>query len=161
LDDVRTDLRRGTWRRPELGRQRLDEYAVWSTSRELKPRTRELYAGLLDLRILPALGASRLDQLTPQSVRDWHNALADTGAVRRLPTGQYQASCTDRYGQRHTSAHYESERAARQWLAQTRRRLRLGGPTARAQSYRLLRTIMNEAVRDSAIVANPCVIRGT
>ena len=34
------------------------------------------------------------------------------------------------------------------------------GQTARAQSYRLLRTILNQAVRDGEITANPCQIRG-
>lgn len=34
------------------------------------------------------------------------------------------------------------------------------GPTARARSYSLLRTILGEAVRDGAITANPCTIRG-
>lgn len=33
------------------------------------------------------------------------------------------------------------------------------GPTAQAQSYRVLRTIMGQAVRDGEIEANPCVIR--
>jgi len=37
---------------------------------------------------------------------------------------------------------------------------RTTGPTARAQSYRLVRTILNDAIRDEAIVANPCTIRG-
>ena len=32
------------------------------------------------------------------------------------------------------------------------------GPTARAQAYRLLRTILNQAVRDGEIPANPCQI---
>lgn len=34
------------------------------------------------------------------------------------------------------------------------------GPTARAQSYRLLRTILNQAVRDQELQSNPCQIRG-
>jgi integrase len=33
------------------------------------------------------------------------------------------------------------------------------GPTARAQAYRLLRTICNQAVRDGELAANPCQIR--
>ena len=36
----------------------------------------------------------------------------------------------------------------------------LTGLTARAQSYRLLRAILNEALRDEVITTNPCVIRG-
>jgi integrase len=34
------------------------------------------------------------------------------------------------------------------------------GPTARAQSYRLLRAIFNQAVRDGEITSNPCQLRG-
>jgi hypothetical protein len=72
LEDVHADMRRGSWRRPELGAQRLDEYAIaWLTSREdLKPRTRDLYARLLDLHILPTLGPGQLDQITPQLVQE-------------------------------------------------------------------------------------------
>jgi integrase len=115
LDDVRSEIRRGTWRRPELGQQRLDEYAVaWLTARDdLKPRTQDLYADLLDLHVFPILGGVSLERLTPQLVRQWHREL----------------------GQR-------------------------TGATRRAQAYRLLRTITNQAVRDGAIVTSPCVLRG-
>lgn len=34
------------------------------------------------------------------------------------------------------------------------------GPTARAQSYRLLRTVLGQAVRDGEMAANPCQLRG-
>lgn len=34
------------------------------------------------------------------------------------------------------------------------------GPTAQAQSYRLLRTILNQAVRDGELASNPCQIVG-
>lgn len=34
------------------------------------------------------------------------------------------------------------------------------GPTSQAQSYRILRTILNEAVRDELIPSNPCMVRG-
>jgi integrase len=47
--------------------------------------------------------------------------------------------------------------AVKVWWAD---RLKRGAPTARARAYALLRTIMNEAIRDSAIQANPCTIRG-
>ena len=111
LDDTAHELRHGTWRRPELARQRLDDYSIaWLTSRDdLKPRTRELYAGLLDRHILPTLGALELEQLSPVVVREWHTRLGRTT-----------------------------------------------GTTARAQSYRLLRTITRQAVRDGALVVSPC-----
>jgi integrase len=113
LEDVQADMRRGLWRRPELGAQRLDDYAIaWLTSRDdFKPRTRDLYARLLDLHILPTLGPTQLDQITAPLVREWHRELGSRT-----------------------------------------------GPTARAQAYRLLRTVLNQAVRDLALAHNPCVI---
>ncbi|WP_406817537.1 tyrosine recombinase XerC [Mycobacterium sp. M23085] len=44
----------------------------------------------------------------------------------------------------------------RSWYAKTAK----GTPTLRAHCYSLLRTIMNDAVRDRKASANPCVIRG-
>lgn len=53
----------------------LAEYtAPWLAGRELKPRTREHYARLLDVHILPALGDVPLPQITPSRVRAWHAA---------------------------------------------------------------------------------------
>ena len=81
---------------PELGEQRLDDYAMsWLTaSGDLKLRTRDLYASLRDLLILPTLGPAAIAAITPRDVRDWHTDLGEST-----------------------------------------------GPTARAQSYRLLRAI--------------------
>jgi integrase len=47
--------------------------------------------------------------------------------------------------------------AVRDWHAGMKDRI---GPTARAHAYGLLRTIMNTAVADDAIPANPCRVRG-
>jgi integrase len=47
--------------------------------------------------------------------------------------------------------------AVREWFANLRTST---GPTARAHSYGLLRTIMNTAVADELIAANPCRVRG-
>ncbi|WP_026874745.1 site-specific integrase [Jiangella gansuensis] len=46
----------------------------------------------------------------------------------------------------------------RSWYAEALRGT--GGKTSIAQSYRFLRTVMNAAVRDEAIVRNPCMIPG-
>jgi integrase len=50
-----------------------------------------------------------------------------------------------------------SPTAVREWHATLRERT---GPTARALAYGLLRTIMNTAVADELIAANPCRVRG-
>jgi integrase len=47
--------------------------------------------------------------------------------------------------------------AVREWFAKLRT---FTGPTARAHAYGLLRTIMNTAVADELIAANPCRVRG-
>ena len=47
--------------------------------------------------------------------------------------------------------------AVREWHARLRTAT---GPTMRAHAYGLLRTIMNTAVADEVIVANPCRVRG-
>jgi len=68
------DQARGHWTDPTAGREALGAYADrWLTARvNLKPRTRELYEGLLRLHILPQLGGYRLGRLTPDVVRTWH-----------------------------------------------------------------------------------------
>ena len=48
----------------------------WLAGRDLRPRTRALYRGLLDRHILPGLGALPLDALTPFVVRRWHEQTA-------------------------------------------------------------------------------------
>lgn len=47
--------------------------------------------------------------------------------------------------------------AVREWHADLKDRT---GPTARAHAYALLRTIMNTAVADEVVPANPCRVRG-
>ncbi|MGH3538727.1 MAG: tyrosine-type recombinase/integrase [Pseudonocardiaceae bacterium] len=47
--------------------------------------------------------------------------------------------------------------AVRTWHAETGKRT---GPTARAHAYALLRTVLNTAVADDLIAANPCRVRG-
>jgi integrase len=86
LSTVRADLQRGTWRKPELARQRFDQFAVaWISSREdLKLRTKAYYASLLDLHLIPAFGFLELRQIDPQTVRQWHIGGSETmGAITR------------------------------------------------------------------------------
>lgn len=75
------DRSRGAWVDPRRGRITLAEYAgQWMAHRtDLRPRTRELYQGLLDHHILPALGEARLAALRPSHVRSWYGRLRDTG----------------------------------------------------------------------------------
>lgn len=81
------DVERGTWAPPEgraTSTTTLKDYsATWLASRDLKPRTRLLYRGLLDDLVLPELADARLDRITPTTVRNWYGTLnADTPTRR-------------------------------------------------------------------------------
>lgn len=74
LAGTRTTVDRGSWVDPDAERIPLQEYATrWLQDRVgLRPRTRELYEGLLRLHIVPALGDLKLVELTPPRIRSWH-----------------------------------------------------------------------------------------
>lgn len=117
LDRTGTEIVDQAWRDPALARVRLVEYTTWwlENRPELRPRTRELYEGLLRLHITPELGHCRFETLTTATVRVWHAELLRKGKP---------------------------------------------GPSTIAKTYRLLRTILNDAVEDGLLVRNPCTIRG-
>src|SRR3954467_13943884 len=69
----RTDRSRGGWVDPVAGRIPLGT-SSWRWLRErsgLRPRTVELYEGLLRLHILPVLGETNLSALNTAAVRTW------------------------------------------------------------------------------------------
>jgi integrase len=115
LDAERGDVIRGTWLAQRGGKETLTVYApAWLIGRtDLKPRTVDLYARLIDLHILPTLGRYALRDLTPALVKAWHAKLGKST-----------------------------------------------GPTARAQSYRVLRAMLNDAIREKELTENPCQVRG-
>jgi Phage integrase, N-terminal SAM-like domain len=89
--------------------------STWLEDRRLEPRSRELYAMLLRLHIMPWFGDLALDRITPPMVRSWRTDLLRQG---------------------------RSESTA-------------------AKSYRLLRAILNTAVKDDRLLGeNPCRMRG-
>jgi len=68
---------RGLWVDPRAAGVSLSAYAaVWMAQRTLRPRTVELYKGLLTRHILPTFGSLALGRITPASVRAWHADLA-------------------------------------------------------------------------------------
>jgi integrase len=80
LSTVEADVARGTYIDPRAGDISLREYAEhWLDHRILRPRTVELYQGLLDRYILPRLGDVQLGKLTPITVRGWHARMARRG----------------------------------------------------------------------------------
>jgi integrase len=86
LATVEADLARSSWQAPTATRAQAPTFAVyardWLAARDLKPRTRALYRGLLDQLLLDDLEDLELDQITPTAVRSWHGQL-DTGPTRR------------------------------------------------------------------------------
>ena len=67
LAAVRADRDRGTWVDPPAGTVAFEAYArSWLETRELRPRTVDLYEGLLRLHILPTLGSLRWRRSRPQ-----------------------------------------------------------------------------------------------
>lgn len=74
----RADRSRGAWVDPRRGKVTLAEWAgEWMAQRsDLRPRTRELYQGLLDRHILPHLCDTALSGLRPTQVRFWHARLS-------------------------------------------------------------------------------------
>ncbi len=77
LNAQETHQAEGRWVDPSAGCVTLTAYADdWLEQRpDLRLRTRETYRGLLDLHILPTLGATDLARLTPAAVRRWHARL--------------------------------------------------------------------------------------
>ncbi len=79
LNDIESELRRGTWNDPDASKgPLLSEYAPqWIASRRssktnkpLAVRTRELYEDLFRLHIDPFLGHLRLADITVDHVRE-------------------------------------------------------------------------------------------
>ena len=104
------------WQPPEQSKIMFGGYAThWVADRRLEPRSRELYAMLLRLHIMPWFGDLTLDRITTPIVRSWRTDLLRQG---------------------------RSESTA-------------------AKSYRLLRAILNTAVKDDRLLReNPCRMRG-
>jgi len=68
------DRHRGNWIDPRDGRVTFEAYSQrWLHERTtLRPRTRELYEGLLRLHIVPFFALRELGSITPPMVRQWH-----------------------------------------------------------------------------------------
>ena len=71
----RTEMSGGDWK-PPIKAVAFGDYAeTWLEGRDLKPRTRALYRGLLDKWILPTFERTALRAITPESVRSWYSRL--------------------------------------------------------------------------------------
>lgn len=74
------DQARGAWVDPRAGRTKFGEYARrWLEGRtDLRPRTAELYAGLLRRHLLPTFGRSELGAISTSAVRSWRSKMLST-----------------------------------------------------------------------------------
>lgn len=82
LAQMDLDRARGGWVDPDAGAVPLATYVEqWLVERPepLRPRTVELYRGLLRLHILPTFGRVHLNRITSASVRSWHASLRQAG----------------------------------------------------------------------------------
>jgi integrase len=81
LASMEGDMLRGDWSAPEPSQVRLAVYgAAWIRERPgLRPKTAQLYEGLLRLHIAPGLGRLSVADLTPARVRSWRADLLDGG----------------------------------------------------------------------------------
>lgn len=214
LATVRADMVRGTWR-PPVTATTLDEWAsaYLATRLDLAPRTRDLYADVLERWIsapltLPprsdlasnppapaatiTLGHSDLSDITVADVRQWYAAARHTARTRAE-----QRALSAQRRQRAAAVHHARAWARTQGLAvKDTGRLpsavlkawtAAGSPAARAaaltpdgqpahhgpasvpsdagraqvaQAYRLLHMLLNQAMAEGRIDANPCQIPG-
>jgi integrase len=87
LEGQNADVAAGLWMAPTSGadrRQTLRTYSRrWLRERDLRPRTRDLYDGLLEKWVLPDLGDLPLERIKPATVQTWYASLpSDRPPVR-------------------------------------------------------------------------------
>lgn len=82
LDARKREIDAGTWVPPRLAAKQAaqvrtfgDYSEQWLEMRDLKPRTREHYRRILDRHILPRFADTRLPDIAPADVREWHASI--------------------------------------------------------------------------------------
>lgn len=82
------EIRQGEWLDPDAGKVRFGEYAdTWVSDSVLKPRTEELYRGLLKNHLKPAFGQTFLTDIREADVRRWRKERLRTGPQQARPFG--------------------------------------------------------------------------
>jgi len=92
LAQVQADRSRGVLVDPRAGSVPFGEYAAsWLAQRaDLRPRTVELYNGLLRRHLLPHFARTPIDRITPGEVRRWHAARIASGLGRSTVAKAYR-----------------------------------------------------------------------
>ena len=82
------EIRRGDWLDPEAGKVSFGEYASsWIRDHVLKPRTLELYAGLLKNHLALTFGDVDLGRIREADIRRWRKERLDAGQRQARPFG--------------------------------------------------------------------------
>ena len=82
------EIRQGDWIDPDAGRISFGEYAAtWIGEQILKPRTEELYRGLLRNHLLPAFGNVPIGDIREAAVRRWRKERLAAGPRQQRPFG--------------------------------------------------------------------------
>ena len=178
LATQRADVTRGLWRSPDLGAVLLHDYmSTYLDSRaDLRPSTLSLYRRIAPRWIYPELGSGpdrislgkhSLSELTPVLLRTWHKQLKQATEL--------SATTSRRAVRGHPARHWAREkglpipssgRLPQQLLADYAaagspppRRAKSSstntGRTQAAHAYRLLRTVLNQAVKDGYLESQP------
>lgn len=136
LSTAEADLRRGTWLDPNRAKVPFEELVLaWKATRpNLRASTAASYGSYLSSLLLPYFGGMRADQITVDTVRDWHKWASKKprgrSSAKADPKGKQEAKVT---------------------------------PVSRntvAKAYRILCSIMDVAVDDEIIARTPCRLRG-
>lgn len=94
LGGVHNEISRGVWLSPvevkeaaeraKAAQQTFEDYSTgWLSGRELKPRTRSLYASILERELLPTFASMTLEEITPAAVRGWYATMPVDKPTRR------------------------------------------------------------------------------
>lgn len=183
----RADRARGTWLDPRQGRQSFEDYArAWLESRpDLAPRTAALYAHVLERWLLPRVGGTRgvelgamdVADITPTVVRAWYAAVytaardlvLEQAARQSARAGHPARAWAQQRGLEVADTGRLSPEVLSAWrsagspvlpAAEGKRLPSDPGRTAAANAYRLLRTILNTAVREGLLTTSPCQVPG-
>jgi integrase len=82
------EVRRGDWLDPDAGKILFGAYAdIWINDHVLKPRTEELYRGLLKNHLRPTFASVDLGQIRDGDVRRWRKERLTVGPKQPRPFG--------------------------------------------------------------------------
>jgi len=85
LATAQADLVRKAWKAPEGGRRTIGAYAEDYLARaDLRESTRQLYEGVWRLHLRETWSSVAVADITPQQVRQWHEAAARTARPTAL-----------------------------------------------------------------------------